>query len=185
MHKALWGYGVGCVLFSGAVLAQAESLCAPAAGAFLQRPNAQTLAALKREDDAACWQILSSGDAAVRLRHLVTQGNQEAAIYLAQHLVRLDPAGQEEAQRALGQFADRRMGRFLLMVRQGLLDHPSAINALVMTPASLAGDTPAQLRLLRARRQRLGLRAGTTHAPIQTEALRALDAAIAERRIRK
>lgn len=180
--KSFWIVWLGGVLFSGMAPAQESPPCAQAAAAFVQHATPHTLAALGRENDAACWRIFSAEGMSAQLSGLVIEGNPVAARYLAAHLGRLDGSAQESALQTLGRFADRRMGLFLGLVRQGVLGEPQAIRALTSTPPGLADNRVAQLRLLLARRQRLGLRAGTTHAPIQTDALRALDAEIAIRR---
>ena len=124
--------------------------CRTAVAKFFKEPTDANLGSISSSDADKCWESLGLDDHQ-NLNRLIERGNAPAALFAAPHVRKLQGVEQQEALRALGQFASYHMREFLVSTSNALteLECNAALTAL---PVDLGDDFGAQLTELRARR---------------------------------
>lgn len=124
-----------------------EGDCGSAFASFLASPTEKSFFTLRNTKGGACGQKLDSLDEIFEhVVKLTAKGNWWAAMYLGENLHYFDGGNLEDALVALGEFADRDMTRFVLMLHDGHIERQGFVNALQTSPESLTDDFDGQLK---------------------------------------
>jgi hypothetical protein len=169
---------LSCLLSSGL---WASELCRESARAFVTSPTRHGLLTLSGSSADACWSIIGmSNDNLNQLNSATKNGNRWAALYLGEHLKKLDGGNLEDSLRALGGFSDHNMKQLIIYANEGKLSEHEFTDALSMLPLSMSDDPIAQSKALKSRRDRVTKISESNLSKQKAMAITALDAALSQ-----